>query len=176
MSRKIKRSGADRIYLIGMMGSGKTRIGKILAKNTLKTFINLDTEIETFSGDSISTIFAEKGQAFFREIEKTMLGKSALIPKAVISTGGGIILDKDNRELMRNTGLAVYLKTELKVLLERLKNSRSRPLLEGGNLPLNLKKIMQSRQKYYEETAHVTIETNSLSGDAIVNNIQKYLL
>ncbi len=175
MSRKIIKNKTGRIYLIGMMGSGKTRIGKILAKNTLKTFIDLDTEIETFSGNSISTIFAEKGQTFFREIEKTMLGKSALIPSAVISTGGGIILDKDNRELMRSTGLSVYLKTELKILMERLKNSRDRPLLEGKDLSLNLKNIMQSRQKYYEETAHVTIETNSLSQEAIVNNIQEFL-
>jgi len=158
-----------------MMGSGKSSVGKLLSEKYEKNFIDLDQEIEKFSGRSISEIFAHQGQADFRHMEKTMLVKFAAAANAVIATGGGLILERENRELMADTGITVYLKTTLETLVLRLSNTGKRPLLAGDNLEGKLKDIMLVREKLYEESAQFTIETNSQAPGEIVKKITAHL-
>jgi len=148
-------------YLIGMMGSGKSSVGKLLANKLQFSIIDIDKEIEKDEELSIKEIFEKKGENYFREIEsKYLLRKSE---SAVVSCGGGIILNKKNREFFKNNGYTIYLKASIPVLETRLFNKNNRPLINNNNLQKSLKKIYNERKYLYRSVANHSINTDKLS-------------
>ena len=171
MSRANKRN----IFLIGMMGSGKTTIGKILAEHLGWKFDDSDHKIQQATGKSIVSIFSDKGEDYFRELESDQLIQTAQQKESVTACGGGVILNKRNRTLMRKSGTVVFLDVPLEILTSRLQNVSNRPLLENlnGN-ESRLTAIWLEREKLYRQTAHITINA-SLSPQSCANNILKEL-
>ena len=160
-------------YLIGMMGSGKSSVGKLLANKLQFSNIDIDKEIEKDEKLSIKEIFEKKGENYFTEIEsKYLLRKRKL---AVVSCGGGIILNKQNREFLRTSGYTIYLKSSIPTLEIRLLNNNNRPLLNNDNLKENLKNIYNKRKKLYTSTANTTVITDRRSVKEVCELIIKKL-
>ena len=156
------------IFLIGMMGSGKSTIGFLLAKRIKKPFIDLDEEIERSTKKTITDIFKIDGEDTFRKIETEHLKK---VSDSVISCGGGIILKEQNRNLIKNNGVAILLIASTKILTNRLKYSEKRPLLEKNSIKESLHELWLKRQAYYLSTADITIDTDGKTPGIITNEI-----
>jgi shikimate kinase len=159
------------IYLIGPMGSGKTTIGNRLAQKLGLKFYDSDHEIETRTGASVSLIFEIEGEAGFRERESRMLQELTALDGVLIATGGGSIVDQANREMLRNSGLVVYLQTSIGQQLGRLGRDRSRPLLQTGNKEFRLLELARHRNPLYEKTADLVFPVKSRNIDNTVNQI-----
>ena len=164
------------IFLIGMMGSGKTTIGEIVAERLARKFFNLDGDIEYSAGKSISAIFAEDGEAHFRQMESELLTEMSQTERAVVACGGGIILRKGNRRIMRESGTVFFLDVPLETLARRLNGVNDRPLLSnpGGN-ESSLSIIWQEREEFYHQTAHITIDASlppQSCADAILTELE----
>jgi len=147
------------ICIMGLMGSGKSVIGNDLSKNLNLKFYDTDKEIELMTNRKISTIFKEYGESYFREIEEKVCIEILTIENCVISLGGGSIISKKIRKIIKKNSYSIYLQVKLNNLQKRLKFSRKRPLL-NNNLKNSeiLKNIFKERQKYYEKA------------DLIINN------
>ncbi|MBI1741669.1 shikimate kinase [Candidatus Acetothermia bacterium] len=142
------------IYLVGLMGSGKSTLGHHLAQALKREFIDLDALIERESGQSIREIFFEHGENYFRNLESTCLFEVVKQREKVVALGGGAILRERNRELIRSSGFSIYLKVNPKILAERLGDCSARPLLQGldANAKLErLRDLLQERQSFYEQ-------------------------
>ena len=160
-------------YLIGMMGSGKSSVGKLLANKLQFSNIDIDKEIEKDEKLSIKEIFEKKGENYFREIEsKYLLRKRKL---AVVSCGGGIILNKKNREFLKTSGYTIYLKSSIPTLEKRLLNENGRPLLSNDNLKETLINIYNKRKTLYTSAANTTIITDRRSVKEVCELIIKKL-
>jgi len=147
------------IVLIGMMGSGKTTIGKKVSKQLSKKFIDTDEIIEQRTNKKISEIFELYGENYFRNLEKDLTNEISKLKNMVIATGGGIILDKENVENLKSSGIIIYLKNEIDDLEKRLKlNFENRPLLDEANLKEILKETLKSREQLYMDSADYVIE------------------
>jgi len=166
---------APNIYLIGLMGSGKTTLGKSLAKKLNRPFIDTDQLIEQKSGVDVSMIFEFEGEVGFRERETKLLSEIALKKEHIVSTGGGIILSKYNRDVIAKSGIIFYLKTQPAELFIRLQNDKTRPLLQGTNLKEKLTKIYAERSTLYEMTADYIIETKNKKISQILTNIEEIM-
>ncbi len=160
------------VALIGMPGSGKTTIGKLLSKHLGWKFIDIDEEIQKSAELSISEIFSQYGEAHFRTLEKETLLKH-IGENRVISTGGGIVIDKDNRKLLSERMQTFYLKTPLGALFNRLKDKRDRPLL-AGDLLQRLKGLYANRRALYESLGH-TVNTRGLSTEEVAAVIVRHI-
>ena len=167
---------APNIYLIGLMGSGKTTLGKSLAKKLNRPFIDTDQLIEQKSGVDVSMIFEFEGEKGFRERETKLLSEIALKKEHIVSTGGGIILSKYNRDVIAKSGIIFYLKTQPAELFIRLQNDKTRPLLQGTNLKEKLTKIYAERCTLYEMTADYIIETKNKKISQILTNIEEIMI
>ena len=171
------------IFLVGLMGCGKTTIGQLLAEKLHYEFVDTDDLIVKNYQQDINTIFHEKGEKFFRNLETTTLqnvinntknikniknnGK-----KYVISTGGGIVLKDENRQLLKQFGYNIYLQTDTNILVQRLMTDTQRPLLKNKeNLAENLQNLYNQRNKFYLEVANLVIQTNNKNIDEIILNI-----
>ncbi len=166
------------IFLIGMMGSGKSTVGRLLAKKLSLLFVDLDLEIEAGEGLTIADIFNNHGVERFRELETEYLENVIRQSGQVIATGGGIILDHDNRQRIISNGVAVLLRCQMKTLADRLQNIHDRPLLnrDGTTTTLQtLKKIWTERQEFYHLTARIIIDNDLLQPTIIVNKIIKQI-
>jgi shikimate kinase len=159
------------IYLIGLMGSGKTTLGKILSKKLDKHFYDSDQVIEEKLGVNVPMIFEYEGEAGFREREKDILKELVNKQNIVLATGGGIILSECNRDLLAKNGIVIYLKSNQKDLALRMKNDKTRPLLKNGNVELIIKKLCQEREPLYEEIADFKIATKNKRIHEVVNEI-----
>ena len=160
-------------YLIGMMGSGKSSVGKLLANKLQFSIIDIDKEIEKDEKLSIKEIFEKKGENYFREIEsKYLLRKRKL---TVVSCGGGIVLNKRNREFLRTSGYTIYLKSSIPTLEKRLLNENSRPLLDNDGLKETLITIYNKRKRLYTSAANTTIITDRKSVKEVCELIIKKL-
>ena len=159
------------IYLIGLMGSGKTTLGKILSKKLDKIFYDSDQVIEEKLGVDVSMIFEYEGEEGFREREKDILLELVSKKNIVLATGGGIILSKSNRDLLSENGIVIYLKSNQKDLILRTKNDKTRPLLKNGNIELIIKKLCKEREPLYEEIADFEIMTKNKRVHEVVNEI-----
>ena len=159
------------IYLIGLMGSGKTTLGKILSKKLDKIFYDSDQVIEEKLGVDVSMIFEYEGEEGFREREKDILQELVSKKNIVLATGGGIILSKSNRDLLSENGIVIYLKSNQKDLILRTKNDKTRPLLKNGNIELIIKKLCKEREPLYEEIADFEIMTKNKRVHEVVNEI-----
>ncbi|ASK28422.1 shikimate kinase [Neisseria chenwenguii] len=149
------------LILIGLMGAGKTTLGKHLAQMLGRPFYDSDHEICTASGVSIPTIFEVEGEQGFRNRETAMLKKLAAEHNIVLSTGGGAVLREENRDCLRNNGTVVYLHTLPEILLERTRYDTNRPLLKVADPLAKLQELYTARDALYRKTAHHVIESGS---------------
>lgn len=161
-----------RIVLIGFMGVGKTTIGRRLAKELGCRLIDTDETIEKMQGKRISEIFAEDGEAAFRNMETELLRKLLKSQENfVLSVGGGMPVREENRELLQKIGTVVYLKASKNELLKRLSGDKKRPLLQGGSLEERITSLMSARQEIYQETAHYELMTDGICQKEIVKEL-----
>ncbi|PTY38171.1 shikimate kinase [Saccharospirillum sp. MSK14-1] len=163
------------IILIGPMGSGKSTIGRLLSTRLGLPFIDSDREIEARSGADIPWIFDLEGESGFRDRETAVLAELVDEGRQVIATGGGAIIRPENRELLKSKGQVVYLKTSVEQQLVRTAKDRNRPLLNGPDPEGTLRRLAGERRPYYEETAHLTIDTNGQTPRTVVREIIKQL-
>ena len=156
------------IFLMGMMGCGKSAIGKQLSDYFKKPFIDTDVVIET-----INEIFNSQGESYFRKIESETLRN--INKSSIISCGGGIIIDALNRKFMNEHGHTIYLKTSISVLEERLEGQSKRPLLDHNDNKKSLEKLYKSRKDLYEQTADFTLITDNVSIRKVESKILDHL-
>ena len=124
---------ASNIFLVGLMGAGKTTVGRALARETGKTFYDSDHEVEARTGVRIATIFEIEGEARFRAREHETITDLVQLDNVILATGGGVVLNPDNRRLLAENGTVVYLRAAIDDLLARTQNDKSRPLLQTAN-------------------------------------------
>ncbi|MDZ4203069.1 MAG: shikimate kinase [Gallionella sp.] len=163
--RKI-RSG--NLILIGMMGSGKTTMGKALARHLDKTFVDSDEEIQRRTGVTIPHIFDIEGESGFRQRETAAIADLAERDNLVLATGGGAILAMQNRELLKQNGIVVYLKASIHDLWQRTRHDRNRPLLQTGDPRAKLTELFQHRDPLYQETADIVMLSGKQSVQALM--------
>ena len=162
------------IVLMGFMGAGKTTIGKKLAKALEYEFIDTDEWIEKEKGRKISDIFAEDGEAVFRDMETDLLKRlQGSEEKFVLSIGGGMPVREQNRALLRNLGIVIYLKTSKEEIIRRVSGNKNRPLLQGGDLEEKVTNLMNAREQIYVETAHVEVITDEKNPLEVIEEIIK---
>lgn len=147
---------APHLVLVGPMGAGKSSIGRRLAHACGLPFVDLDREIETRAGTDIPTIFAHEGEAGFRRREREALADLLEGAPCVLATGGGAVLDPDNRARMRRQGFVVYLRIDVDAQLTRLANDRSRPLIAGDDREAVLRRLAAERGPLYDAVADLT--------------------
>lgn len=152
------------IILIGLMGCGKTTIGKELHRETDLPFTDTDQLIEHQTGMSIPQIFKMHGESHFRNLETDVLRQITAegSQNRIISTGGGITVRPENRELLKKLGFVVWLHTDVNTLYQRVSRCTSRPLLQDPDPKGVLARLMEERHPFYRETAHLAIDTANL--------------
>lgn len=158
------------IVLIGMMGSGKTTIGKLLGEKLTLRSIDIDVIIEQNEKKTVSEIFQNEGEKYFRNIERETIKKIFTNKDLIISLGGGAFEDQLTQELLLKNSTVIYLKTSPNVILERIKNNTNRPLLKNQMTVEKIQSIILQRQKNYE-LANITILTDNKNTDKIVEEI-----
>ncbi len=163
------------IILIGLMGAGKTTIGKLLASSMGRTFIDSDHEIQQRTGVNIPVIFEFEGEAGFRKRETEVLQTVALLPGIVLATGGGAVLREENRELLRKNGTVIYLRVPVNELKRRTRFDKNRPLLQTDNPQGRLIELFNQRDPLYRETAHIILDGGRQSARALVQTLIKKL-
>lgn len=162
---------ADRIFLVGPMGAGKSTIGRQLADLLRKNFIDSDQEIERRTGASISLIFDVEGEAGFRRRESVVLDELTRCDNIVLATGGGAVLAQDNRSALKSRGTVVYLQASVATLVARTQRDRGRPLLQVGKRRAKFEQIMSVREPLYVEVADVIVLTDRRSPAAVAQEI-----
>src|SRR5271165_3224126 len=163
------------IFLIGPMGSGKTAVGRQLARLFRYTFHDSDADIEAKTGVDIAFIFEKEGEAGFRLREKESIERLTRLPCIVLATGGGAVIDADNRRALTERGTVVYLETSIDQQLERTRHGRHRPLLNDTNPEEKLKELMLRRAALYAEIADVTVSTNGRRVQLVAEEIHESL-
>ena len=153
------------------MGSGKTTVGRALAKRLGMEFIDTDHEIEVRTGASIPLIFEIEGEASFRRREAEIIRELSARQGIILATGGGAILDPQSREYLKNRGTVIYLRASVANLLQRTAGDKNRPLLQTENPRKKLEELAQAREPLYREVAHITIDTGRPNAHAMVQAI-----
>lgn len=156
-------SKTNSIFLVGLMGAGKTTVGKLLAKQLGKTFIDADHEIEARTGVKIPVIFEIEGEAGFRRREEAVIEELTARPDIVLGTGGGAVLSPANRELLKKRGTVVYLRGTPEQLYERTRHDRNRPLLQTEDPLAKLRELYAQRDPLYREVADLVVDTGRQS-------------
>ena len=162
------------IVLVGHMGSGKTTVGRRLARELNQDFFDTDHEIIDKTGVSIDHIFDIEGEKGFREREFKILENLCQMSNIILATGGGIVILPKNRKILKNAGLVVYLSSSVDQLLRRTAKSKTRPLLENSNdRRKTIAELVESRDLYYREVASVVIDTTGKKLHEVVNIIKR---
>ena len=161
------------IFIIGPMGSGKSTVGKILSDELFLNFFDTDEEIELRTGASIDWIFDLEGEEGFRKRECLALKECLNDNNLVLSTGGGIVLSQDNRDLLRARGTVIYLQASIDSQAERTASANTRPLLQNKDPEETLEELMLTRAPLYEEIADITIITDNKSLKEMSKEIQR---
>ncbi len=147
------------IFLVGPMGAGKTTIGRQLAEALGMDFVDSDQAIEARTGATIPWIFDVEGEAGFRKREKAMIDELTRRQNVVLATGGGAVLDPENRRHLQSRGTVIYLHADIDQLLERTRKDRNRPLLQTDDPRARLEALMAERDPLYREVADIILET-----------------
>jgi shikimate kinase len=161
------------LILIGPMGSGKSTIGRALAQRLKREFFDSDAYITQRCGVSIPVIFAHEGEAGFRAREKQALQELCAREGLVLATGGGAVLDPENRALLHRSGLVVYLHASPNVLWHRTRGDKNRPLLQTADPRVEVQRLYTMRDPLYREVAHVVVETGRPSPASVADQIVK---
>lgn len=159
------------LYLVGMPGAGKTTIGKALARHLDLPFVDADQEIVAHTGVTIATIFELEGESGFRSRESQIIAELSAREGVLLATGGGAVLRPDNREVLKRTGVVVYLHASLDHLWQRTRHDSRRPLLQADNPRAVLKGLLDVRDPLYRETADLVVETGRQSANRLVREI-----
>ena len=165
----------ENIYLIGLPGSGKTTVGRCLARFLYLDFIDTDHLIEERTGVSISHIFEIEGESGFRRRETRLLEEVSDRTQTVISTGGGIILSDTNRQIMRQHGQVIYLRASLEILWFRLRNCQNRPLLQSALPRARIAELMKEREPLYVAQADLIVEVTSDTANRTAREIAQLI-
>jgi len=163
------------VFLIGPMGSGKTAVGRALARRLGLPFADSDAEIESRTGVDISYIFEREGEEGFRIRERDVIDALTTNPGIVLATGGGAILSAVNRERLAARGTVVFLDTTIEQQLQRTRRSRHRPLLAGPDRRTTLEQLAQIRDPLYRSIASITIRTDGRAPAAVAGDIARAL-
>lgn len=171
----MKTNNTGNIFLVGLMGAGKSTIGRQLARELGKQFRDSDSEIEKRTGVSIDVIFDIEGEQGFRRRETRMLKELVEERGIVLATGGGAVLASENRQLLRDNGWIIYLKASAEHLAGRVKLDRRRPLLQTGDKLAKIRELMTQREPVYQQLADMVVETNNRSIPRVVREISKMI-
>jgi shikimate kinase len=163
------------LFLVGPMGAGKSTIGRQLSKRLNKEFHDSDHEIEARTGVDIPLIFELEGEAGFRKREQTIIEELTRIPCIVLATGGGAILDPENRRNLSSRGQTIYLHASVNQQLKRTRRDRNRPLLQTADPRAKLEELMAIRDPLYRDIADVIIETDGKRVRDVVRQIIQLL-
>ena len=165
--------GRRNVFLIGPMGSGKSAVGKILARMLDAPFCDSDAEIERRTGVDISYIFEKEGEARFREREREAIDELTRIEPIVLATGGGAVLLEENRRALAERGFVVYLQTSVDQQVHRVRHARHRPLLMNVDPEAKLKDLMHERARLYESIADMTVVTDGRKVQSVAEEIHR---
>src|SRR6185295_3278647 len=165
-----KRLGRRSIVLVGLMGCGKSSVGKRLAFKLGLPFVDADDEIERAAAKSINEIFADHGEALFRDGERKVIARLLRNGPQVLATGGGAYMHAETRQSVRENGISIWLRAELPVLMRRVMKRDTRPLLREGNPEATMQKLIEARYPVYAE-ADMTVESRDEPHDIIVTDI-----
>lgn len=163
------------VFLVGLMGAGKTSVGKLLARRLGKTFVDCDHEIERATGVRIPIIFEIEGEAGFRARERRMLAELAQGSDLVLATGGGAVLAAENRAALAANGTVVYLRASPHDLWHRTRHDRNRPLLQTANPLEKLTELFAARDPLYREVAELIVDTGHQSVSALAHRLEQRL-
>ena len=162
---------AANIYLVGMMGAGKTTVGRLLARRLKLRFVDSDREIESRCGVKIPLIFEIEGEAGFRARESQVLAELAGQEGVVLGTGGGAVLAEQNRRRLAASGTVVYLRARPEDLYERVRHDRNRPLLAAGDPLGRLRELYAERDPLYRSIADLTVDTGRQGVNALTRQL-----
>ncbi len=162
------------IYIVGFMGTGKTVVGREVARQLNQRFVDLDLLIEERQKRKIRQIFAKDGEAHFRKLEKQALLEVSQAGDLVVSCGGGIVLDKQNIQVMKDMGVMICLACQPEVILQRTQGYKHRPLLNVDDPTKAIKELLEVRAPFYAQ-ADYTIDTSNLAVSAVVSKLLEYV-
>lgn len=162
------------VVLIGFMGSGKSSVGRELARRFGAPFVDVDERIESAAGSSIRDLFAREGEPAFREREKAALREALSVKGCVIATGGGAFSDEENRALLRSYAPVVYLEAAVGTLLDRLAGDLGRPLLRGGDREAVVRELLSRRIPGYR-TADLTVRTDGRTVEEVAGQVADWI-
>ena len=163
------------LFLVGMMGAGKTTVGKLLAQHLDKRFIDSDEEIQQRTGVTIPHIFDIEGEAGFRQREASVIQDLVKRDNIVLATGGGAVLSEQSRDALRGNGVVVYLKSTVHDLWQRTRHDRNRPLLQTADPRARLKELFELRDPLYTQVADLVMPTGKQSVHNLVLQLQQEL-
>jgi shikimate kinase len=166
----VAKTPTRNIALIGFMAVGKSAVGRNLAKRLNRRFVDLDRLIERNADMKVREIFAQKGEAYFRQLEKNTLVGVLAGQGLVIATGGGVVLDDDNLALLRERTLLICLSAPTETILKRVGDGTSRPLLKSADRRQRVEELLDGRRERYAQ-AHATIDTGDLTLNQVVDKI-----
>lgn len=162
------------LYLVGYRGTGKTTVGRLVAEALARPFVDLDEQIETTAGTSIAVIFADEGEAGFRDRETAALRSRMSVSNSVIATGGGIVLREENRRILQSTGFVVWLQAPAAILWDRIRadagTAARRPNLTSGGLT-EIVELLALRERFYREVADAAVDAGGASPEAVADAI-----
>lgn len=158
------------VVLVGMMGAGKTSVGRILANKLALPFVDADAEIEAAAQSTIEEIFAHDGEAVFRSGERRVIARLLDGPVSVIATGGGAFMNADTRARIAERGLSIWLRADLDLLLKRVARRKDRPLLKTGDMRETLTRLLAEREPVYA-MADITVDSGEQSAELVADKV-----
>jgi shikimate kinase len=169
------RLGARSIVLIGMPGCGKSALGRRLAPRLELPFVDVDEEIERAAGKSIKEVFADHGEAYFRDGERRVIARLLASGPQVMATGGGALLNEETRANVRRSGISVWVKADVALLVRRVTKRSTRPLFEGRDAETVVRDLMEARHPIYAAVADLVVESRDVPHEVIVSEMVEAL-